>query len=43
MEHKVVPPENGKNIYVWMRMLDVFDIDDVLYEVFRLAGEKMTR
>jgi len=43
MEHKVVPPENGKNIYVWMRMLDVLNTDDVLYELFRLAGEKMTR
>ncbi len=43
MEHKIVPPQNGKNIYVWMRMLDVMNTDDVLYEVFRLAGEKMTQ
>lgn len=42
MEHKVSPPKNGKNIYVWMRMLDALNADDVLYEVFRLAGEKMT-
>lgn len=39
IEHKVSSPKNGKSIYVWMRMLDVFDIDDVLFDVFRLAGD----
>jgi hypothetical protein len=42
IEHKVSPPENGKNIYAWMRMPDILNTDDVLYEIFRLAGEKMT-
>jgi glycoprotein endo-alpha-1,2-mannosidase len=42
VEHRVSAPENGKNIYAWMRMPDVFNTEDVLYELFRLAGEKMT-
>jgi len=42
IEHKVSPPENGKNIYAWMRMPDILNTNDVLYEIFRLAGEKMT-
>jgi glycoprotein endo-alpha-1,2-mannosidase len=43
IEHKASPPRNGKNIYVWMRMPDVLNTGDLLYEIFRLAGERMTR
>ena len=43
IEHISSPPQNGKNIYVWMRMSDVIDTNDLLYELFRLAGEKMSK
>ena len=43
IEHKISSPKNGKNIYAWMRMPDVLNTDDILYELFRLAGERMTR
>ncbi len=42
VEHRVSAPKNGKNIYAWMRMPDVLNTEDVFYELFRLAGEKMT-
>ncbi|MBD3182424.1 DUF1080 domain-containing protein [Candidatus Poribacteria bacterium] len=42
VEHKVSEPKNGKNIYAWMRMMDILDTEYVLYELFHLAGEKIT-
>jgi len=41
VEHRISAPKNGKNIYAWMRMPDVLNTEDVFYELFRLAGEKM--
>ncbi len=43
IEHKVSPPQNGKNIYMWMRMPDVLGAETVWFGLFRLAAEKMTR
>jgi hypothetical protein len=43
VEHRASPPVKGKNIYAWMRMLDIFNTDDFLYALFHLAGEVMTQ
>ncbi|MEW6358388.1 MAG: endo-1,3-alpha-glucanase family glycosylhydrolase [Planctomycetota bacterium] len=43
IEHCVSPPKNGKNIYVWTRMTDVLDREGLLFNIFRLAAEKMTK
>ena len=43
IEHRFSEPHNGKNIYVWMRMLDVLSAGDALYALFHLAGERMSR
>lgn len=36
-------PVNGKALYVWMRMPEVLGQDELLFEVFRFAGTRMTR
>ena len=36
-------PENGKTLYVWMRMPEILGRDRAFFEVFRFAAEKMTR
>lgn len=43
IEHKSSPPKNGKNIYAWMRMTDVLERNDLLFALFRLAAEKMSK
>jgi len=43
IHHKVSPPKGGKAIYVWMRMADVLDPDDLFYALYRLAAEKITQ
>ncbi len=42
IEHTASEPKHGRNLYVWMRMGDVLDRDDLLFAVFRFAAEKMT-
>ena len=43
IEHRASEPRGAKNIYVWKRMGELFDQDDLFFALFRLAGEKMTK
>ncbi|MBM3242847.1 hypothetical protein FJZ31_41840 [Candidatus Poribacteria bacterium] len=36
IEHKTTNPKNAKIIYSWMRMTDIFDMDDLLFAIFSL-------
>ena len=40
IEHRVSAPRGGKGLYVWMRMPDVVDRNQLLFELFRFAAEK---
>jgi len=40
IERRKSAPVGGKNLYVWMRMLDVLGTDDALFAVFRFASQK---
>ena len=40
VEHHDTPPQGGKGIYVWMRMPELTDQNQLLFDVFRLAAEK---
>ena len=40
IEHKKSAPPGGRNLYVWMRMLDVLGADDALFALFRFAVQK---
>jgi hypothetical protein len=42
ISHVVSEPKNGRCIYVWMRMLDIFDKDNFLFDLFSFAREKIT-
>ncbi len=41
IEHKETEPVNGKLLYSWMRMGDVFDRNKFLYALFAYASEKL--
>jgi len=43
IEHRESEPQNGKNIYAWMRMMDVVDRGSFLSALFRLAIERIDR
>lgn len=43
VHHRASEPKGGKNLYVWMRMPDILDADELLFSLFRLAAEKATK
>ncbi|MFW6169763.1 MAG: endo-1,3-alpha-glucanase family glycosylhydrolase [Planctomycetota bacterium] len=40
VEHRATAPPGGKGLYVWMRMPDVVDRHQLLFELFRFVAEK---
>ncbi len=38
VEHRESAPKGGRNLYVWMRMLDVLDTNETLYAIFRFLA-----
>lgn len=40
VEHRQTAPQGGKGLYVWMRMPDVVDRHQLLFQLFRFAAEK---
>jgi len=41
IHHQVSEPKNGRNLYVWMRMPDILNSDDLLYALFHFVGKKI--
>jgi hypothetical protein len=42
IEHRASAPQNGKVLYVWMRLPDVLGRDELLFALFRFAAERLT-
>ncbi|MFO7906645.1 MAG: endo-1,3-alpha-glucanase family glycosylhydrolase [Pirellulaceae bacterium] len=40
VEHRATAPQGGKGLYVWMRMPEVVDRNQLLFELFRFVAEK---
>jgi len=41
VEHRASEPRGAKVIYVWMRMPDILDRDDLFFALFRFAGARI--